>query len=102
MTTPSPPIPAMPGGPPKAPEPVRVKILYFDVPRIVPLLDCDGTMKILAAGPGRKDKSMTIQIQYEPWQRHHRVREIDNGKVRSEFCVSEVGLVYVPDQSTGG
>lgn len=46
----------------------------------------------------RSKDGVTTEIQFEPWQRHHRVREIDEetGRVRSEYCVPESWCLYVP------
>lgn len=46
----------------------------------------------------RSKDGVTTEIQFEPWQRHHRVRETDEetGRVRSEYCVPESWCLYVP------
>lgn len=80
---------------PNSLEPIKVKELRFGVDgRSLPLRDCDGTMMIVKAGKGRK--GTLVEVQYEPWQRHHRVRETDDGKPISEFCVPESWALYVP------
>lgn len=97
MTTEKPPVPSMPTSPPKAVEAIRVKALWLVEERNVPLLDCEGGMRQITAGKSRKNTE--VQIQYEPWQRHHRVRELENGRVRSEFCVPEAAALYTVEPS---
>lgn len=96
MTTPEKPsIPPMSSAPPKTVEAVRVHKLIFPAERVVPLRDCDGTIGHITAGKGRRHSGVTVEIQYEPWIRHHRVREIENGKVTIEILVSEQGVIAV-------
>lgn len=91
--TKKPPVPPMATAPPKAVEAIPVQQLWLSTERNVPLLDNEGGMRIIRAGRGRKNG--LVEIQYEPWQRHHRVREIVDGVVRYEFCVHESEAIYV-------
>jgi hypothetical protein len=77
-------------------EPIRVRELRFCVPggRDVPLTNTGGGRGSITA----RDKEGTkITIQFEPWQRHHRVRELQNGKLRLEFCIPESWVLYIPE-----
>jgi hypothetical protein len=51
---------------------------------------------LLKAGP--RATGETITIQYEPWQRHHRVRELEGDKVKIEICIPEGWVAYVPEE----
>lgn len=76
-------------------EPIKVKELWFATERDVPLSFSEGGLRVIKAGRSRR--STMIEIQFEPWQRHHRVRELDDGKQLREFCVPESAVLYVPD-----
>jgi len=90
-------IPPMPASAPRSPEPIRVKELWLTAERDVPLLDSQGGMRIIKAGKGRSGTE--VQIQFEPWQRHHRIRELESGQIRSEFCLPEGFAIYVPERA---
>jgi hypothetical protein len=89
---PAPPVPRAPS----SMEPIRVrKIATLRLDDRIPE---PGRSNILQAGP-RGSTTDTITIQYEPWQRHHRVREIDeHGKVKIEVCIPESWVSYVPEE----
>lgn len=89
---------------PRAPagmEPIKIRELQFCVPegRAVPLLNNDGGMTRIIAGVRTRTGGTWVEIQFEPWQRHHRVREYESkdGKLLSEFCVHESWALYVPE-----
>jgi len=83
--------PAAPAPRPPAPgEPIRIRQLSFDRERHLPL--SANTMK------RSLHASETLTIQYEPWIRHHRVRELGpNGEVVREFMVPESWALHVPE-----
>lgn len=89
--------PAPPARAPSSPlEPIKVSELRFCTPggRDVPLAGTNGGRGSIKAG--ERLSGEVITIQYEPWQRHHRVREVAaNGEVK-EFCVPESWALYVP------
>jgi hypothetical protein len=78
-------------------EPIRVRELRFCVPngRDVPLRGTNGGRGSIKAG--ERSTGEVITIQFEPWQRHHRVREVSNGEV-NEFCIPESWALYVPEE----
>ena len=89
---------------PRAPagmEPIKIRELVFCVPegRAVPLQNNDGGMSRILAGERKRSGGTWVEIQFEPWQRHHRVREFEwqGGKLMSEFCVPESWALYVPE-----
>lgn len=84
----------MPATPPRAAEAIRVKELWLTDERNVPLLQSEGGMRRILA---RERNGRTVEIQFEPWQRHHRVRELEDGRITSEFCVPEAWAIYVPE-----
>jgi hypothetical protein len=99
--------------PPKGAEPIPVRELHFCVTtgRDLPLASPGGnSWRILRAGPLRVGSreggpsSSVVEIQYEPWHRHHRVRvttePADEGAERElslEFCIPESWVTYVPE-----
>ena len=89
----------MPDAPPKIAAAIRVRELRFVGEHNVPLAANEGGMRIITSGERRRAGGTWIEIQFEPWQRHHRVREYDErgGKLRSEFCVPEAWALYVPE-----
>lgn len=97
-------LPPMPNAPPRQVEPIKVRELRFDRDRSVPLVGSDyDTRRILA---GRQQRSANIvEMQYEPWQRMYRVRELSEAlynagaTVVSEFCLPESWALYVPERS---
>lgn len=92
------PKPSMPA-PPRGAEATRVKELWLKNERDLPLLGSNGGMRVVRAGINVRSTT-EILIQFEPWQRHHRVREYDNGKLRMEFCIHEGDALYVPEPAT--
>jgi hypothetical protein len=90
-------IPPMLTEPPKTVTAIRVRALWFPKEQTLPLLKNGGGQRVIVAGKDPKDDALVIQIQYEPWQRMFRIREIHDGVVRNEFCLSEVGTVYFPE-----
>ncbi len=95
----SPPPPPMPDSPPKIALAIRIRELRFQGEWNVPLQKNDGGMRSILAGEQRRTGGTWIEIQYEPWQRHHRVRELEvkGGKLLTEFCVPESWALYVPE-----
>jgi hypothetical protein len=89
--------PPRPATPPRAAEAIRVKELWLYDERNVPLQESEGGMRRILAGTSRRSNARHIEIQFEPWQRHHRVREFEDGRVTSEFCVPEAWAIYVPE-----
>lgn len=79
--------------------PIRVRALHFCIQggRNVPLTGANGGVHVITA---KAKGDRLIAIQYEPWQRHHRVTEYENGKVKIQFCVPESWATYVPDDPT--
>lgn len=75
-------------------EPIRVRELRAQGPGINLPPPARGT--ILKAG--EKATGETVTIQYEPWQRHHRVREIEAGRIKLEVCIPESWVTYVPEE----
>lgn len=98
------PVSPMPAAPRAAAEPIRIRELRFCTPdgRDVPLSHNEGGMSKILAGE-RKRTNTWVEIQFEPWQRHHRVREFserpDNksAKLLVEFCVPESWACYTPE-----
>lgn len=79
--------------PPTPGEPIKVRSLWFEKEHHLPLSGSfSSTMKRqLIAGE-------TLAIQYEPWIRHHRVRELGpGGEVVREFMVPESWALHVPE-----
>jgi hypothetical protein len=82
-----------PAARPAGPEPIHVRELRAR--REDDRIPAPGRSNILQAG--RRQSGDTILIQYEPWQRHHRVREIgEDGKVKTEVCIPEGWVAYTP------
>jgi hypothetical protein len=69
-----------------APKPIRIRELRFR----------QGTPFTTGNVVARTKDGVTVEIQFEPWQRHHRVREIVDGQVGSEYCIPESWAMYVP------
>ena len=92
-------VPPMPDAPPKAVAAIRVRELRFQDEHNVPLTANEGGMRVITAGERRRSGGTWVEIQFEPWQRHHRVREYAErgGKLTSEFCVPEAWALYVPE-----
>lgn len=88
-------VPPMATTPPRDPAAIRMSKLYLGTDRWTPLHG--GTMSAITAGPSKNHSGAVVEIQYEPWIRHHRVREIEDGKVRAEFLVHEHGVIAVPE-----
>lgn len=85
--------------PPGAPEPIRVRQLQSSGSTVaLPSPARGGTL--LA---GKRATGETIVIQYEPWQRHHRVREYEDGgdgklgSLKREVCIPESWVAYTPE-----
>lgn len=97
MNQPETKLPSMPGEPPKLVQAVKVKSLHFDPPRQLPMKYTRGGYSKLVAGTDAEESEVVVQIQHEPWNRHHRVREYDAGRLRVEFCVPEGWALYVPE-----
>lgn len=51
---------------------------------------------------GTRATGEVVTIQYEPWHRHHRVREIDGDKIVREVCIPESWVAYTPDPEGWG
>ena len=48
---------------------------------------------------GKRATGEAITIVYEPWQRHHRVREIgEDGAAKTEVCIPESWVAYTPEE----
>ncbi|MCA1833032.1 MAG: hypothetical protein ABR520_11220 [Mycobacteriales bacterium] len=77
-------------------EPIRVRELWFFMPGgpPLPMSNSGGGRGKIAA---REKEGTRITIQFEPWLRHHRVREVVHGKLKVEFCIPESAVVYVPE-----
>lgn len=79
--------------PAAAMEPIRVKSLRSSGPAVALPPPARGGM----LNAGERPTGETITIQYEPWQRHHRVRALDHeGKVSLEVCIPESWVAYTP------
>jgi hypothetical protein len=75
------------------PQPIKVRQLRSAGPGTQLPPPGKGTM--LAAG--KRPTGETVTISYEPWQRHHRVREIDeDGVLKNEVCIPEGWVAYTP------
>jgi hypothetical protein len=88
--------PAAPARPPGV-EPIKVRELRAQGSHVVlPPPARGGLLKAGARASGE-----FITIQYEPWQRHHRVREfegaIEGGKIKTEVCIPEGWVSYTPE-----
>lgn len=90
-------LPPMPNAPPRQVEPIRVRELRFDRDRSVPLVGSDYDTRVIMAGQQRRSAN-TVEMQYEPWQRMYRVRELDGAKLVNEFCLPESWALYVPER----
>jgi len=76
-------------------EPIRVRELRAR--REDDRLPLPAKSNVLRAGP--RPGGGVIRIQYEPWQRHHRVREVSEaGRVTTEVCIPESWVAYTPDE----
>jgi hypothetical protein len=80
--------------PPAGLEPIKVRQLRVNGPGTA--LPPPGKGSMLTAGT--RQTGETVTIQYEPWQRHHRVRAVSpDGKVMMEVCIPESWVAYTPD-----
>ena len=78
--------------PPRPPgaEPIAVASLHFPA----------GDDPIMIMAGARQRTSTWVEIWYEPWHRHHRVRVFDgrNGPKLEEKCIHEARVAYyVPE-----
>jgi hypothetical protein len=79
---------------PAAMEPIKVRELRAKGPDTqLPPPARGGILRACTKGTGE-----TITIQYEPWQRHHRVREIEGGVVKHHVCIPESWVAYTPEE----
>lgn len=77
-------------------EPIRVRELAAMYPDVK--LPLPAKSNIIKAGPYGNTGDV-IRIQYEPWQRHHRLRLIgEGGVVKIEVCIPESWVSYTPDE----
>lgn len=89
----------------KQPRPVRVaKLLFMNSIRLPTGMDGEARdTQLIIAG---KTPTGIIEISYEPWHRHHRVRryaiasEAVRGELQGEFCIPESWAAYLPEQPT--
>lgn len=81
------------GVPVHGPEPIKVRQLRASGPGIS--LPHPARNSTLVAG--ERSTGEVVTIQYEPWQRHHRVRELEGGKVKTEVCIPESWVAYTPE-----
>lgn len=83
--------------PPRAPspmDPIAVRSIRSKGPDTALPPPARGNM--LTAG--KRQTGETITIQYEPWQRHHRVRTVDSAGGVYEVCIPESWVAYTPDE----
>lgn len=81
--------------PPTPGEPIKVRELRFDREHHFPLTSRSMRRSLVA---GERGTGEVLEIHYEPWCRHHRVRELgDKGEIKSEFCVPESWALHVPE-----
>lgn len=73
-------------------EPIKVRELRASGPSIILPSPYRGIIKA-----GERPTGEVITIEYEPWQRHHRVREIEGGRLKSMVCIPESWVSYVPE-----
>jgi len=84
---------------PRTPGPMEpIRVSKIETLRVDDRIPSPGRSNVLKAGL-KGSTTDTIAIQYEPWQRHHRVREFDeHGKVKTEVCIPESWVAYTPEE----
>lgn len=80
---------------PKGYEAQRVKAIYFCQPNGRDLSGFPGSNGGLANVTAGERMGGTVEIQFEPWIRHHRVRYTSSGKVL-EWMVPESWCTFTP------